>query len=140
MVCQKSTAANAAIGSSYLVDATKLKILRRNIGNKSNNHTRFTIISKKGKDHELGNKVTVIFRAKHKKGSLAKILTSIAKAGGNLTKIGSRPIAGSDWEYEFLVDIEIEGNNYREVLESIKSTTVNHRVIGRYDKGGVYSS
>ena len=56
------------------------------------------------------NKASIAFSVEHKPGSLVDALEEFARAGVNLTKIESRPVHGSPWEYVFFVDVRFESN------------------------------
>jgi prephenate dehydratase len=54
----------------------------------------------------------------------------------NLTKIQSLPIVGRDWEYQFYVDMEMEGYTlYKKAIEAIKPFTSDLEILGEYTKG-----
>lgn len=130
-----------AIGSGDLIDKTGLKIIQRNIANEKNNLTRFVVVrSGQTKETISSNKVTVIFKAKHVPGSLARVLVDLARLGANLTKIESRPIPGTNWEYSFWIDMEIEPKKLSDVQISLKKKTLEFSTIGTYTKGKVYNS
>jgi prephenate dehydratase len=54
------------------------------------------------------NKASVSFSVEHKPGSLVRALEEFARSGVNLTKIESRPVHGSPWEYVFFVDLRFD--------------------------------
>lgn len=54
------------------------------------------------------NKASIAFSVEHKPGSLVRALDEFARAGINLTKIESRPVHGSPWEYVFFVDLRFD--------------------------------
>lgn len=54
------------------------------------------------------NKASIAFSVEHKPGSLVHALEEFARAGVNLTKIESRPVHGSPWEYVFFVDLRFD--------------------------------
>ena len=54
------------------------------------------------------NKASINFNTDHSKGSLAKVLNTIADAGINLSKLQSMPIPGSDFKYSFHADMEFD--------------------------------
>jgi prephenate dehydratase len=54
------------------------------------------------------NKASLAFSVEHKPGSLVRALEEFARAGVNLTKIESRPVHGSPWEYVFFVDLRFD--------------------------------
>lgn len=138
IVMQKNDLSLAAIGSNELVDKEKLEILESNIGNEKNNKTRFVSVSSKQslKDEK---KATAIFSVKHEPGSLAKVLGKLAHVGINLTKIESRPIPGTEWEYKFWIDFEIEKEKMKVALNTLKENSLDVRIVGVYEKGKLYS-
>ncbi len=127
---------NAAIGSKYLADLMKMQVIKENVGNVKHNMSRWILIAKESKikDDEV-NKLTVIFKVKHEPGSLVKVLDRIAKKRGNLTKIESRPISGTNWEYEFWVDIETPNGSKKDFFKLFENEALEYRVIGQYQKG-----
>lgn len=131
----------AAIGSIEGAKEAGLQILEEDIGNQKNNQTRFIAVKKLNSNEEVKikdgeNKVSLIFNAKHEVGSLAKILIKISDDGGNLTKIESRPIPGTDWIYNFLIEIEAE--ELIPILNSIHKLSENCVIIGSYRRGNQY--
>jgi len=54
------------------------------------------------------NKASIAFSVEHKPGSLVRALEAFACSGVNLTKIESRPVHGSPWEYVFFVDLRFD--------------------------------
>lgn len=134
----------ACIGSKELAKNKRLEILKENIGNVKNNMTRFIFISSKPikKLPKLANKITFIFKLKHKPGTLANILTKLAAVKANLTKIESRPIPETNWEYDFWVDIDLSQAkaNSEKIIEIITANSLDHKIMGIYQKGAVYES
>ena len=54
----------------------------------------------------------------------------------NLTKIQSRPIVGSPWEYLIFVDFVVEGAvGWKQAMEAIKPLTGYLKVLGAYPRG-----
>lgn len=128
--------ANAAIGSSEIAKRDGLKILQENIGNYKKNTTRFIFVSNNEEEIQKASddykKVTVIFRTPHKAGSLANLLTSIGGIGVNLTKIESRPIPDTDWEYSFWMDMELDQSQETALETIFKKCTSSYKIIGNY--------
>ncbi|MDE7390546.1 MAG: prephenate dehydratase [Lachnospiraceae bacterium] len=94
----------AAVCSKEAADEYGLKILDKNIQNTDNNCTRFIVISKKPIITPNAQKISLCFSLPHRSGSLYNILCRFATHGLNLTKIESRPIPNSTFEYLFYLD------------------------------------
>ena len=58
-----------------------------------------------------------MINASHTPGSLSRILNRFAAAGLNVTKIVSRPIPNSDFEFLFYFDFE--GNVFSESMQNL---------------------
>ena len=82
-----------------------LSILRKGIQNVSNNTTRFIVISKELVIDDNADKISLIFSAPHKTGSLYRVLGRFSMTGLNLTKLESRPVANGKFDYYFYADI-----------------------------------
>ena len=95
----------AAICSESAAKRYGLKIIRRGIQNVSNNTTRFIVISKELVIGDDADKISLIFSAPHRTGSLYRVLGRFSMTGLNLTKLESRPVANGKFDYFFYVDI-----------------------------------
>jgi len=128
----------AAIASKLAAERYKLNILVPNIHTMKQNHTRFLILQHEAINIaiEEADKASVHFVTDHSKGSLAKVLTKIATAGINLSKLQSFPIPGSDWKYSFHADMEFNAiRQFNKAIEVIKPLTQTLKVYGVYKKG-----
>ncbi len=127
----------AAIASKLAADLFDLEVIAPNIHTLKNNYTRFLIIQP-GTDIPIegANKASVNFHTDHSKGSLAKVLTTIAEFGVNLSKLQSFPIPGSNWLYTFHADMEFdELDQFHKVIKKISLLTEELKVYGVYKKG-----
>lgn len=128
----------AAIASKLAAELYDLDIIAPNIQTMKNNYTRFLMLERadQAKEVEGANKASVNFHTDHSRGSLAKVLSVIADAGINLSKLQSFPIPGSDFKYSFHADMEFEDRQVLEkVLNKIRSLTVSLQVYGIYCNG-----
>jgi prephenate dehydratase len=128
----------AAIASKLAAELYDLNILTPNIHTLKNNYTRFLVLVKKDFSNEIpeANKASVNFSTDHSKGSLAKVLTSIADGGVNLSKLQSVPIPGSDFKYSFHADMEFSDKaQFDSVLKDIERQAEDVRVFGIYKRG-----
>ncbi|MGN0457424.1 MAG: bifunctional chorismate mutase/prephenate dehydratase [Eubacterium sp.] len=95
----------AAICSESAAKKYGLKIIRRGIQNVINNTTRFIVISKELVIDDDATKISLIFSAPHRTGSLYRVLGRFSMTGLNLTKLESRPVANGKFDYVFYADI-----------------------------------
>lgn len=128
----------AAIASKLAAEIYQLNMIAPNIHTLKNNYTRFLILQRQDKPMEIpgANKASINFYTDHSKGSLAKVLTTIAGAGINLSKLQSFPIPGSDWRYSFHADVEFENVAvFYTMIDEIKKITQALKIYGVYKKG-----
>lgn len=85
------------------------EVLREGIEDHVSNFTRFHLVVREGAaaDESSGgaNKMSLAFAIDHRPGTLVAALEHLRGAGVDLTKIESRPVPGSPWEYVFYVDV-----------------------------------
>ena len=127
----------AAIGSALLAEINELQIIEHDIANETHNISRWIFISGKKTENIAANKVTYIFKVKHEPGSLVAVLNKIAEHNGNLSKIESRPLPGTNWEYGFWVDVEIPNGSKEKFDKLMKEATFECRIVGGYTKGSL---
>lgn len=128
----------AAIASKLAAEIYQLDMIAPNIHTLKNNYTRFLILQREENPVEIAgaDKASINFHTDHSKGSLAKVLTRIADAGINLSKLQSFPIPGSDWRYSFHADVEFENKEeFYAMIEGIKGITETLKIYGVYKKG-----
>lgn len=132
----------AAIGSAELADHEALKILDEDIGDEKFNITRFLFVSTDQHEEFLGvrGKSSIVFTLPHQPGALANILAELGKAEFNLTKIESRPIPATSWEYQFWIDVEnkTDGINEKVLSAVLKKNAHTYKIMGIYPAGEVY--
>ena len=92
--------------------------LASNIQDNDQNFTRFIVISKNLRIYEDNNKISLMCNLPHESGSLNKTLNKFSTLGLNLTKLESRPLLNSTFEFSFYFDIEAKITK-KEVLNLI---------------------
>lgn len=138
LIHQHRSKHNAAIASKLAAELFNLEIIAPNIQTLKNNYTRFLILKREDfvSSFDNANKASINFHTDHSKGSLAKVLTKIADADINLSKLQSFPIPGSDWKYSFHADLEFSNlDQLHKVIESLKKLTEDLKVYGIYKSG-----
>ena len=104
LVAEQRPAGTGAICSAEAARRYGLTILEQGIQNVKNNTTRFIAVFREAILPEDASKISLCFSLAHKTGSLHNVLQRFAMGGLNLTKIESRPIPGSEFEYDFYLD------------------------------------
>lgn len=128
----------AAIASKLAAELFSLDVLVPNINSLKNNITRFLVLKREKETLEIAgaDKASFYFQTDHSKGSLAKVLTKIADAGINLSKLQSMPIPGSNFKYGFYADMEFDNRQQlNRVISSIQSLANSVKIFGIYKKG-----
>lgn len=108
MLSESKRSDAAAIGSASNAALYDLEVLKSDIQNTENNYTRFILISKQMEIYPGANRVSMLFSVSHEPGALYETIAQFAVLGLNLTKLESRPIPGSDFEFLFYIDVEAE--------------------------------
>ncbi len=129
---------NAAIASAEAGELHGLVVLRRDIANHRNNETRFVVVHKKRFrfDARIPCRTSLLLVTDHKEGALERCLSELARASVNMTKLESRSMQNTPWEYQFYVDIEgnVEEPRVATALEGIGRNARYLRVLGCYPR------
>ena len=128
----------ATICSRLAADMYGLEILAAGIETNKRNFTRFFILAREEMLREVQkanhiNKSSLVFVLPHSEGSLSKVLSVLSFYGVNLTRIQSLPIIGSEWEYQFYIDLTFSDyQRYRQSIDAITPLISNLKVLGEY--------
>ncbi|HYI97722.1 MAG TPA: prephenate dehydratase [Bryobacteraceae bacterium] len=140
MIMQEKPSDAAAIASSIAADLYGAKILKRGIEDDPSNFTRFFLLKRPGsrapKTGDREWKTSLVFRTRNVPGALFKCLSVFALRDISCTKIESRPLRGSPWEYWFYLDFlgHAEDSVSRKALGHLAEMTDFVRVLGTYPK------
>ena len=105
----------AVIASRECAELYGLTVLEDDISDTLSNYTRFICISKKCEIYPDAGKISVMISLGHHPGALSDVLVKFAAAGVNLTKLESRPVPGSDFEFRFIFELEASPHESRVV-------------------------
>lgn len=128
----------AAIASRLAAELYNLEVAAPNIHTMKNNYTRFLMLEREDTVLPVtdADKASLTFHTDHSKGSLVKVLSRIAGAGINLSKLQSYPIPGTDFKYAFHADMEFDQQEqFAKVLKEIEPLTEAVKVYGVYKRG-----
>ena len=106
MVAQSNRKDIAAISSPACAALYGLQVLKENISDSDSNFTRFICIAKQLEIYPGANKMGLMLKVQHKPGALYNMIAKFSALGLNLTKLESRPIAGTDFEFMFYFDLD----------------------------------
>lgn len=126
----------AAICSRECAEMYGLRILKEDIADSDNNYTRFICISKEREIYPGADKISFMLTLPHTHGSLYRMLSIMAAAGINLTKIESRPISGKDFEFSFYFEAEasVYSEDLQSVLSEIETMSRSFKFFGCYSE------
>ena len=113
------------------------EVLVAGIEDHAQNFTRFHLLRRSQDpppaDLAACDKLSLAFAVEHRPGTLVAALKGLAEAGLDLTKIESRPVPGSPWEYVFYVDMRFTGERMAaQALASLRSHCSMVKELGRY--------
>ncbi len=111
-----------------------LDVVERNIQNNGNNYTRFICIKKDLKIYKGADKISIMTSLSHTPGSLSRILTRFYSMGLNLTKIESRPLLKSEFDFMFYFDFEgdICDKKVRNLISDLQNSSDNFVFLGSF--------
>lgn len=96
----------ACVSSRNCAELYGLSSLADGIQNNANNYTRFICISKSLEIYPGSDKTSLMFAVPHKPGSLYHVVSRFSSLGLNLTKLESRPMPNTDFQFMFYFDLD----------------------------------
>lgn len=111
MVSESDRTDIACISSRECASLYGLNVLAANMQDNDSNYTRFILISKKMEIFKKANRVSIMVNLPHTPGSLNRMLNKFSTFGFNLTKLESRPLPNTTFEFMFYFDFEADIEN-----------------------------
>ncbi len=136
MVAESNSDEVACISSKDCAGIYGLGILASNVQGSDNNFTRFIIISKNLTAYEGANKISIMVNTPHEAGALNGILNRFSTLGLNLTKLESRPIENTSFEFAFYFDFEakITRNEVQNLIGDLENSCELFVFLGSYEE------
>ncbi|MBQ7957935.1 MAG: chorismate mutase [Clostridia bacterium] len=124
----------AAIGSKDCADLYSLKVVASAVQNSGNNYTRFILISKNLEIYPGAKKTSIMMTVAHRPGSLYNIIARFSSLGLNMTKLESRPIPGSNFEFMFYFDIDesVYNDDLKSLIAELDTVSEQFTYLGSY--------
>ncbi len=134
LVSENNDKSLACLCRKECAEIYNLEVLEENVQDNASNYTRFIVISKDLQVFEGSNKISIITSAPHETGSLSKILARFSALGLSLTKLESRPIIGSDFEFLFYFDFEgsVKDKSCVNLISELENTSSHFVFLGCY--------
>ncbi|MDE6028845.1 MAG: chorismate mutase [Clostridiales bacterium] len=108
MVAESDRTDIACISSRECAGLYGLGVLASNMQDNDYNYTRFIVISKTMEIFKNANRVSIMVNLPHVTGALNRMLNKFSTMGFNLTKLESRPLPNSAFEFMFYFDFETD--------------------------------
>ena len=125
--------AGAVIANHLCADLYNLEIVKENIQDHKENHTRFLFLSREEQKAE-SNKCSIIFSTPHKAGALFGVLETFAEERINLTRIESLACRDYPENSVFFLDFHTDTANPKigKILDILKDKTIFLKYLGCY--------
>ena len=125
----------AAIASAACAPLYGLQIAEEDIQDSAHNFTRFIVVSRSLQIPERANRISLSLTLPHVTGSLCRLISRFALCSLNLTKLESRPLPGTDFEFLFYFDFEgsVREEKVRDLLYSLEGEVSGLHFLGNYE-------
>ncbi|MCC6152324.1 MAG: prephenate dehydratase [Candidatus Hydrogenedentes bacterium] len=127
----------AAIASEHAAETYNIAIRVKGIEDSPNNFTRFFVIGRHMAKPTGKDKTAILCAIMDHPGALYELLTPLAQAGINLTRIESRPSRKRAWEYVFFIDMlgHCDDPALKAALEAVAKQCKELKVLGSFPQG-----
>ena len=136
-VAEQQDPTRAAIASEEAAAYYGLAVLCRDIQTSQTNTTRFVIVSREETPLGTPDKATVVFRVRDEVGALVKVLASFGANDLNMSRIESRPLPETPFQYFFSADFvgKMDAAHLRAAMDAARPLTEELRLLGVYPQG-----
>ena len=134
MVAESGNRHAAAISSHPCAALYGLECINNQIQDSDNNYTRFICVTKDPAIYAGANRISLILACDNKPGALYEILSKLAALDINMTKLESCPVAGSDFEFIFFLELDasVQDPSVMAMLEEMERCCASFHFLGNY--------
>ena len=134
MVAESGSRHAAAISSHPCAKLYGLECINDHIQDSDNNYTRFICVTKDPVIYAGANRISLILAFENKPGALYEILSKLAALDINMTKLESCPVAGSDFEFIFFLELDasVQDPSVLAMLEEMERSCASLHFLGNY--------
>lgn len=128
---------HAAVGTARAAQLYAAEVLAHDIQDNRSNVTRFFVLAQQDSPPTGNDRTSFCFTVKRNvPGAMHEILTVLAKAGIQMSKIESRPTKSALGQYYFLIDVEghREDDVISKSLREIETMTGMLKIFGSYPR------
>lgn len=134
----------ASIGHRSMAEKLGMTALADNIQDDTSNWTRFVLVrageapaggaNTEEREHF---KSSLLFTVPNRAGTLSDVLNVFSAHRVNMTKLESRPMKGSCWDYIFFADVEcdLSSAGRTKLIDELRACCNSLRVLGCYPEG-----
>ena len=134
MVAESGSRHAAAISSHPCAALYGLECVNSAIQDSDNNYTRFICVAKDPVIYAGASRISLIVAFENKPGALYEIISKLAAMDINMTKLESCPVAGSDFEFIFFLELEasVKAPGVLAMLEEMERSCAQFQLLGNY--------
>ena len=134
LVAESGNPRAAAISSHPCAALYGLECVNGDIQDSDNNYTRFICVTKDPVIYAGANKISLIIALDNKPGALYEVLSKLAALDIDMTKLESCPVAGSDFEFVFFLELEasVKDPSVLAMLEEMERSCAQFHFLGGY--------
>jgi chorismate mutase/prephenate dehydratase len=127
----------AAIASQLASDLYGVPVLREKIQDRSENFTRFIVVSHEEAARTGNDKTSIAFSLRDGRGALLRVLSVFDEEQINLSRIESRPSREKPWDYVFLAELEghKDDANVAKAMDRLRTKCPMIKHLGSYPRG-----
>ena len=134
LVAESGNRHAAAISSHPCTALYGLECVNDAIQDSDNNYTRFVCVAKDPVIYAGANRISLVIAFENRPGALYELLAKLAALDINMTKLESCPVAGSDFEFIFFLELDasVQDPSVLAMLEEMERSCAQFQFLGNY--------